>query len=151
MKFKVGDEVKTLVVNNRYFHKTPAGTIGIISDVDNFDQMLPYEITINGYKCWFGENELALVSEKGEETEMPKQKDLYDFDNMTNDDLDRLISEANEVLMSRKKDHMLKCLDDAINAMKEFMRFDCNCAMTSEGYGTVDVINELNELKAYYN
>lgn len=152
MKFKVGDEVKTLVVNNRYFHKIPAGTIGIISDWDKFDKDLPYEITVNDYyKFWFAENELALVSEEGEETEMPKQKDLYDFDNMTNDDLDRLISEANEVLMSRKKDHMLKCLDDAINAMKEFMRFDCNCAVTSEGNGTVDVINELKELKAYYN
>ena len=151
MKFKIGDKVKTIVVNNRYSKPIPVGTIGIISDWDKFDKDLPYEITINDYVYWFAENDLELVSERSKKAEMPKQKDLYIFDNMTDDDLDRLISEANEVLMSRKKDRMLEYLDDAINAMKEFMRFDCNCAVTSEGNGTVDVINELKELKAYYN
>lgn len=151
MNFKIGDKVKTVVENHRYFNPVPVGTIGIISDWDKFDKDLPYEITVNDCHYWFGENELALISEESEKTEMPKQKDLYDFDNMTNDDLDKLISEANEVLMSRKKDCMLEYLDDAINAMKEFLRFDGNCAMTSEGYSVVDILNELNELKAYYN
>lgn len=149
MKFKVGDKIKTVVANNRYFHPLPAGTIGIITDWDKFDKDLPYEVTINDYVYWFGENEIELISERSEETEMPKQKDLYDFDNMTDDDLEILINKANEALMDKKKDRMLRYLDEAIDALKEFQALDHNTAITSEGYDVIDVINELNELRAY--
>lgn len=151
MKFKFGDEVKTLVENHRYFKHIPVGTIGIISDWDKFDKDLPYEITINNYKYWFAENELELISEKGEKTEMPKQKDLYDFDNMTDDDLEMLINKADGALMNRKKDRLMTYLDDALNALREFQILDHNTAITSDGNTVEDIIYDLEVLKNYYN
>lgn len=151
MKFKVGDKVITTGDSNDEI-LFPIGTVGTVVQVDEEDDLYPYRIEDDSYRqYWYRENCLDYFSERSEKTEMPKQKDLYDFDNMTDDDLDRLINEANEVLMSRKKDRMFKYLDDAINAMKEFLRFDGNCAMTSEGNCAIDIINELDELKAYYN
>lgn len=102
MNFKVGDKVKT---NIDYDFNVPLGTVGIVVQIDEEAEFYPYQIKLDsGRLCWYSGNALDHFSEGSEE----EQKDLYDFDNMTDDDLDRLISEAYKALMIRRKRNLMR-------------------------------------------
>lgn len=154
MKFRVGDRVVTTserdIAGCPLF---PLGTIGTIVGIDKDDPDLPYEVQdeFEGDKKWYEEHQLAPISERSKETEMPKQKDLYNFDNMTDDDLEMLINKANKALINKRKVRLMSYLDDALNALRNFQALDHNTAMTSEGNTVDDIIYNLEDLENYYS
>lgn len=106
MKFKVGDKV---VTNIDYDFNVPLGTIGIVVQIDEEAEFYPYQIKLDSGKLrWYSGNALDHFSEGSEEAEIPKQKDLYDFNNMTDDDLDELIRKAYEAFMIRRKKALMR-------------------------------------------
>lgn len=113
MKFKVGDKV---VTNIDYDFNVPLGTTGIVVQIDEEAEFYPYQIKLDsGRLRWYSGNALDHFSEGSEEAE-----NLYDFNNMTDDvldklirkttddDLDKLIRKAYEALMIRRKKNLMR-------------------------------------------
>jgi hypothetical protein len=62
MKFKVGDKVQTLVVEDKYgFERFPVGAVGCVGHIDTPSKDLPYCIFVDGESYWYGEKELQIV------------------------------------------------------------------------------------------